>query len=169
MLTQNIMKELGSSTNITNGGYIQHLQVDPFGLHMYTDASVRILIEHLKRKEPVTLYIDATGGVVTKIPNQPKRVLYYAMVLPGSGREQPPLPVSELLSNEHSVPTLSFWLMETLRKIKKCTTRKVRQVETDYSWALINSVLLAFNKESIETYLNRVHAAIGKELCKRVS
>lgn len=167
MLTQSIMKELGTSTTLTKAGYIQHLQVDPFGVHLYTDASIRILVAHLKENPPVTLHLDATGGVVSKLPNQPKRVLYYALVFPGKGKDKPPLPVSELLSNEHSVPTLSFWLMETLRKVSRCTVHKIRQVETDYSWALINSVLLAFNKESVTTYLIRAHTIIRKQMGKK--
>jgi len=32
-------------------------------------------VHHLQTKSPVSLYLDATGGVVSKIPEQPKRVL----------------------------------------------------------------------------------------------
>lgn len=145
ILCQKIMKEC-SGTASQVAGYIQHLQVDPFGVHLYTDCGLRILAEHLKNSPPVTLHLDATGSVMSRIPNQSKIILYYAIVLPGKGKDKPPLPVSELISNEHSIPTLTFWQMETLRQLNKITTRKVHQVETDFSWALIGSVLLAFNK-----------------------
>ncbi len=39
----------------------------------------------------------------------------------------------------------------------KIHTIKIHQVETDYSWALIQSVMLAFNKEHISSYLNRAY------------
>ena len=153
------MKEC--SSNVSSGGYIQHLQVDPFGVHLYMDAGINILVEHLKQPTPVTLHLDATGGVVSKIPNQKKRVLYYALVLPGMGKDKPPVPISELITNQHSIPTLTYWLMETLRKVSKCTSRRVQQVETDYSWALMDSVLLSFNKETISAYLERAHEVIA--------
>ncbi|XP_027888726.1 uncharacterized protein LOC114154119 isoform X2 [Xiphophorus couchianus] len=77
------------------------------------------------------------------------------MVLPGMGKDKPPLPITELLTNSHTVPSISHWLMEFNRKLTHTTKIKIAQIETDYSWALINSVLLAFNKEDISQYLHR--------------
>jgi len=47
MLCQKIMKECSGTTSQV-AGYIQHLQVDPFGVHLYTDCGLRILADHLK-------------------------------------------------------------------------------------------------------------------------
>lgn len=52
--------------------------------------------------------------------------------------------------------------METVCKVSQMTSCKMRQVEADFSWALIGSVLLSFNKESI-TYLNRAHSRVSLE------
>ncbi len=136
-------------------GYIQNFQVDPFSCHMYTEKGISILVTHLRTKSPVTLYLDAIGSVVSKIPEQKKRVLYYALVLAGQGHGTPPLPISEMLSNDHTVPSVSFWLMQFVHNLSKFTTLKIRYLETDFSWALIQAVLLAFNKESILSYLDR--------------
>ncbi|XP_060780100.1 uncharacterized protein LOC132888110 isoform X2 [Neoarius graeffei] len=106
------------------------------------------------------LYLDATGGVVQKLPNQSKRVLYYALVLPGAGKDKPPLPVAELVTNSHTVPSISHWLMEFFRRMRQMTGRRVAQMETDYSWALINSVLLACNHEDISGYLDRTFSIV---------
>lgn len=97
----------------------------------------------------MSLYLDATGGDVSKIPDQPKRVLYYALALPGKPRDASPLPILEMLSNDHSVPPITFWLMKFALHLTKYTHVPIHQVETDYSWALIQSVMLAFNKEHI--------------------
>lgn len=40
----------------------------------------------------------------------------------------------------------------------KCARLTVRQVETEYSWALMQAVLLAFKKENIITYLEKCFA-----------
>lgn len=82
-------------------GYIQHFSVNQFIVHLYSELGISILVHHLRSKSPVSLYLDATGGVVSKIPEQPKPVLYYALTLPGNaGRDAPPLPICEMLSNE---------------------------------------------------------------------
>jgi len=161
-LTQNIMKECDAEFH-KMPGYIQHFQVDPFGVHMYTETGIGIVVQHLRQKTPLTLYLDATGNVASKVPGQTKRLLYYSLTLPGGGQNVPPLPVCEMLTNEHSVPPITFWLMQFIRKVSQYTKLRVQQVETDYSWALLQSVLLSFNKESIVSYLDRAFATCLKQ------
>lgn len=110
---------------------------------------------------PTTLYLDATGGVVQKVPNQSKRVLYYALVLPGMGKDKPPLPVAEFVTNSHSVPSITHWLMEFKRRLSHITRRKIAQIETDYSWALMNSMLISFNQEDVSAYLCRAFQIVS--------
>ena len=160
-LTQNIMKECDSNFH-KMPGYIQHLQVDPFGVHMYTETGISIVVQHLRTNNLLILHLDATGNVASKVTGQTKRVLYYCLTLPGGGQNAPPLPVCEMLTNEHSIPPITFWLMQFLRKLSQYTKLRVNQVETDYSWALLQSVLLAFNKESITSYLDRAFAICSK-------
>ena len=152
IMAQNIMKECDTFTFCP--GYIQHIQIDHFAVHLFTKVCLEITAYHLKTRKPITLLLDATGGVVSKIPNQEKRVLYYCLALPGGGRNRPPLPVTEMITNDHTIPNVFFWLMKTISKLSMVTTSRVHQVETHYSWALIQSVLLAFNKENmLSTYV----------------
>lgn len=155
-LIQTILQECDTKY-FTIPGYIQHFTVNPFMVHMYSELGISILVHHLRSRLPVSLYLDATGGVVSKIPDQPKCVLYYALALPGKGKNTPPLPVCEMLSSDHSIPPISFWLMQFALHLTKYTHLTVHKVETDYSWALIQSVMLAFNKEHIISYLNRAY------------
>lgn len=151
-MTQNIMRECDNKF-YRMPGYIQHL---PFGVHLYTETGISILVQHLRRKAPVSLYLDAgTGNVVTKIPNQKKRVLYYSLTLPGGGHNAP---VSEMLTNEHSIPPITNWIMKFLLQVSQYTRLRIHKVETDYSWALMQSVLIGFNKESVVSYLERAFA-----------
>lgn len=155
-LMQTILKECDTKY-FSIPGYIQHFTVDPFMVHMYSELGMSILVHHLRSRLPVSLYLDATGGVVSKIPDQPKCVLYYALILPGNGPNTPPLPVCEMLSNDHSIPPITFWLMQFALHLTKYTHLTIHKVETDYSWALIQSVMLALNKEHIISYLNRAY------------
>lgn len=84
-----------------------------------------------------------------------KRILYYSLTLPGGGKRKPPLPVSEMLTTDHTIVSIERWLRKFMFDISTCTTKRVQHVETDYSWALIHSVLFAFNGDTIHAYLNR--------------
>lgn len=64
---------------------------------MYTETGRNILVQHLRRKAPLTLHLDATGNVARKVPSQTKIFLYYAITLRGGGQNAPPLPVCEKL------------------------------------------------------------------------
>lgn len=86
--------------------------------------------------------------MVSKIPDQKKRVLYYAIVLAEHGRGAPPLPVAEMLTN-NTVPSIAYWLLQFLNTVRQFTLLTVSHVETDFSWALMQAVLLSFNKENI--------------------
>lgn len=152
MLTQKIKKDTDLSYRFWPG-YSQHLQVDLFGVHLYTETGLGILVQHLRKRHPVTLHLDATGGVVSRIPSQAKTVLYYSINLPGQGKNKPPLPVSELITNDHTIPNIYFWLHQTVTKIQKLTVYHIHQIKTDFSWALIQSVLVSFNKQDIHVYL----------------
>jgi len=154
-LTQSIIR--ATDTEFYNiSGYVHNFQVDQFGAHLYTKTGMTILA-HCLKKSQVTLYLDATGSIISSLPKQKKKILYYALTLPGRGRDAPPLPVSEMISSEHSVPPITFWLIQFLLKLSTYTTIKIHCVETDYSWSLMQAVLLSFNKESLLAYLESVH------------
>lgn len=131
-LTQNIMKQ-GDFKFHKMPGYVQHFQVDPFGVHMHFETGISIVVQYLRRKTPLTLHLDATGNVASKVPVQMKRLLYYSFTLPRGGQNAPPLPVCKMLTNKHSVPPITFWPMQFLQKISQYTKLRVHQVETDYS------------------------------------
>ncbi|KAI2645922.1 Pre-mRNA-processing ATP-dependent RNA helicase PRP5 [Labeo rohita] len=127
-LTQSIIKHC-DITSYFAPGYVQHFQVNPFRVHLYTETGLSILVSILRDRSPVSLYLDATGGVISRIPDQNRSILYYSLTLPGKGRDAPLLPVSEMIA-----------------------------METDYSLAMMQAVLLAFNKETMPAYLERTSA-----------
>ncbi|KAG7518939.1 hypothetical protein JOB18_047736 [Solea senegalensis] len=58
MLTQKVIN--ASSLHASSKGYLHHLQIDPFAIHLQTDTGTKILAEHLKQPSPISLYLDAT-------------------------------------------------------------------------------------------------------------
>ena len=74
---------------------------------------MRILIEHIKSVENLSLYINETGGVVKRPSNMKGKIFYYASVLPGVGKAIPSLPVAEMLSG-HTVPDVSIFFTKVV-------------------------------------------------------
>lgn len=48
--------------------------------------------------------------------------------------------------------------MQFTLHLSRHTQIHIQQAETDYSWALMQRVLLAFNKENVHSYLDRTYA-----------
>lgn len=69
ILTQQIIRE-SDTAYIFCPGYIQHLQVDPFGVHL--DNEQGIPVDHLRQSTKVTLFLDATSGVVRWLRTNPR-------------------------------------------------------------------------------------------------
>ncbi|KAF3843861.1 hypothetical protein F7725_002710 [Dissostichus mawsoni] len=61
------------------------------------------------------------------------------------------------------IPPLAYWLLQFLHTLGKYTTHRVNQIETDFSWALMQATLLAFNRESVDAYLARTFAIINRQ------
>lgn len=110
----------------------------------------RDLIAHLRRKKPVKLYLEATGSVVCWLPDQKKTCFALCTCCSCSGwtwSRWTPLPVAEMLTNSHNVPSISSRLLQFLHQIRQFTVMTISHVETDFSWALMQAVLLAFNEK----------------------
>lgn len=152
----NMIKEILRENDTQNKkilGYIHFFSVDPFTVIMFTEDTIRLYREACNSNIP--LHLDATGSIVNKIPNQTKRVFYYALVLRKDGC--PTIPVAEMITNSNTTVTITLFL----GKIKEAATTLFNRailpvrVEVDFSWAIINSILLIFNAESIIKYLHK--------------
>ena len=129
-------------------GYIQ----ESFGTILFTEKQIRYLLS-LKPKKNVFCYLNATGSIVSSLSNKP--LYYYALVLPGSA-DYGPMPVAEFLSDTHSVPQITWFLSSFNHAVHQITSRKViiKKIETDFSLALIISVIKSFNSMSLSRYLH---------------
>ena len=87
------------------GGYIKYLTKNPFSVILFSDLQVKLLNQVIKSKEN-RLYLDATGSVINKVPDQPSKVLYDALVVSGINANDPLIPVARFISNRHTVPDI---------------------------------------------------------------
>ncbi len=159
LILQDLYNEMDGEEHSTGiSGFIQYFSVSPFKVHLYSSKQLQLYRTQCRTGETV-VHIDATGSLINKIPGQPKGVLYYAMVVENPLPGKAGIPVAEMLSNDQRSSEIQHFVTRFLHAAAKgqaISTVAPRQIETDYSWAMIQAVLSACNKEDCQTYLTRV-------------
>ena len=95
------------------------------------------------------LYCDATGTITTLLSST---LLYYSLVVqhPSSGS---PVAIAEMVSSEHSITAVSFFLDNFRRE--EGIIFGFKKIVTDRSQVLLQNFLRIFNMENLSFYLNR--------------
>ena len=125
---------------------------------------IKILSQHLRCEPDLSLYIDATGGVVKKPSTMKGEIFYYALVLPDAKRGRPSLPVAEMLTNGHTVADVSSFLRKWLYLVQRFSKILPYKVETDFSYVFIHTLLNVLNNESLDDYINRLVTTVNYKL-----
>ena len=159
--TKEIMKDLDTE-NKNNPGYIQEVSVDPFLLVTFTEDQIKIL-QSLFKLGKVNLYLDATGSVVRKVSQDRNKVFYYAVVVQLKDVQEPPLPIAEMITDDHSALSVTRFLGKFRHSCIKITGQTLQpdKIETDFSWPLITASLLVYNQENIARFLDRAYQILN--------
>ena len=134
-------------------GYVQYIVQDPFIINLYTKKQIEIF--KLYKNDNTVLNIDATGSIIKRPPMCKKSTYYYALTLQHPVCCTSPLPVAEMISSDHGTAEITHFLNKWVLTCKAILHKglKIDQIEMDYSWAIMHSTCLAFNKLSIAIYL----------------
>ena len=115
-------------------GYIQHLGVRPLEIILFTDKQIQLFIEKYQNGT-CWLYVDATGSIIHPTRSEQKRLLYY--------------------TESHTTASITnFFLRFKTATAQFQRNPRPQKVEVDFSWALIQVVLLSFNQHDIKAYLD---------------
>lgn len=102
-------------------------------------------------KSETTIAIDATGSLVRKVklPNgrSTGHIFLYAIVINFAKKT---VPVFQMLSETHVTEFIEYFLKQWLRR----GAPKPRETVCDYSRALLSGLCLAFNNETIKSYVD---------------
>ena len=161
-LLQEVYKEVHPASKHTEGGFVQYFSSYPFKVHMMLDDQAALYLNEVKNGDTV-LYLDATGSLVKNIPGQKKQVFYYALIMENPIKGRAGIPVSEMLTNDQHASEIKHFLsrfVNTVSKSRAIASVVPRRVETDFSWALLQSVLYAFNAEECKAYLERTYRIV---------
>ena len=158
------MQILFRETDIDNSvkGFIQRRGSDPFYAIMYSEPQLQLL-----NRKGVILYLDATGSIFRKWQGFQKRMLLYSLILRCDRKGEPPIPIAEMISNDHTTEMISNMLLSLRMDLNRIHGESVNfrfpaeLIVTDFSWALIHSSLHMLNNAlNIDLYLTATHDSL---------
>lgn len=134
--------------------YIQEAAV-PQKIYLFTEKQLAIMQANRKKLLKLsrnTLFFDATGSILRKFDKSSKRVFLYSLIAHIRSEEKKEgilLPVAEaFLSSHYTGDILQFLVfLKTFCQKKGIAWPIAERICTDWSLAIINSVLIAFNCE----------------------
>jgi len=129
---------------------IREIGLDKFYVIYFSSEQLFLYKQFVRQTEKTGIFsIDATRSLIKSIKNPDDStdfVFLYQAVVPYKTKI---LPVLQMISTKYDTNILTYWLREWLRADTSCP----REVVTDYSFALLNAVALAFNSCDLNVYV----------------
>jgi len=128
----------------------------PFRVHLFSEPQIERYVNYCKKEKYSYVHIDATGGVLKRIPEQ-NQTLLYAIVFKDGTDCINTIPLAHAFLTDHTVPSISYFLGNVAHEITEFKKKTILPsfFVIDFSASLMNSILQAFNGENINTHLNR--------------
>lgn len=145
-------------------GYVHDLAEIPFRTHLYSEQQIKRYLNYCKAEKYSYLHIDATGGVIHKMNDQSHPFLYAVIFKDGTDCNDT-VTLGHALLTQHRVSSIAFFLSSLVDSISQIAGKVMLPsfVIIDFSPAIMNAVLQAFNIESINAHLNRCWNVIQKK------
>jgi ubiquitin C-terminal hydrolase len=143
-----------------HGGFVHTICYHPLIVHMWIEDQVRLW--HRRCANDVS-YLDATGTIVAN--HNGKRVLYYGLVVRHPNEGDPSVAVAEMLTSDQSTGNIRFFIERFRREESRIFNGRLtapRQLNTDYSRAILLAVLKEFNNETLQTFFQRAFRILHK-------
>ncbi|CAF1462902.1 unnamed protein product [Adineta steineri] len=143
-------------TSTTVQGYVQVVGEMPFRVHLFSEPQIERYVNYCKKEKYSYVHIDATGGVLKHLSEQNQTLLYAVVFKDGTDCINT-IPLAHAFLTNHTVPSITYFLGSLSHEITEFKKKKVLPsfFVIDFSASLMNSILLAFNEENINTHLNR--------------
>ncbi|CAF3717580.1 unnamed protein product [Rotaria sordida] len=161
-------------------GAIQVVQLRPFCIVAFTEASIRLYDAIVSHPETVLSW-DATGGIIKNTASISRQCLYYELTVshPNITNEDSLVPLTFMLSESQTLHTVTNWLTafkESYKKVfphKKDSFPRPAVILSDRAQVLLQAALHFFNDENYQQFLARAyrivtHQAIQNDLSKTI-
>ncbi|CAF1491231.1 unnamed protein product [Adineta steineri] len=143
-------------TSIHIGGYIQAVGEIPFRAHLYSEDQIERYAKYCIKEKYSFLHLDSTGGILKQM-NKQQQSLLYAVIFKDGNDCGDTASLGHALLTRHTVPSISFFLADLAYSIVEVKNKLILPsfFIIDFSAALMNSILTAFNQQNINTHLNQ--------------
>ncbi|CAG7734976.1 unnamed protein product [Allacma fusca] len=141
--------------------YIQTISYSPFAVVLFMDLQLRALQELLKCTRDIVGHLDATGSLIRPLIELETGPIYvYSLVIENPMRNGPPLALLEFIDKQHDSDSIAVslkWFLKKAHRYLDLTPQQTifSRIETDFSLALLGSVLQAFLHINMPIYLNQ--------------
>ena len=154
-----VRQQLLEDTDVTSAeikGYVQVMGEKPFRLHLTSEEQILRYTNYCGKSKYSHVYIDATGSIVKSLPHQ-KIVLLYAAIFKDGNDPSNVIPLGHAILADHTTTSISYFLGTLRQNIVTMKDKPIRPsfFVTDFSPAIFNAILLAFNHEDIRSHLKR--------------
>ena len=151
-------------TSLKIKGYVQTMAEKPFRLHLTSEAQIARFSHYCKKSRYSHIHIDATGSIVKSLPHQ-KIVLLYAAVFKDGSDPTNVIPLGHAILADHTATSISYFLGTLRQGIVTLNDKVVRPsfFVVDFSPAIFNAILQAFNHEDIHAHLKRCWNVIHRK------
>ena len=147
---QNVLA-LKEDSNLVD--FIRLFSIDPFIIHYWSNEQILLYKQYVRSLgNSMAVSIDATGSLIKKTGISEKHIFLYSIVV-----NHNQMPVGQMISAAHSTHFLTFWLLQWSKDFAIPKT-----VVCDHSYALLNSISLAFNNVNLTHYLNKSFEIVQK-------
>jgi hypothetical protein len=143
---------LSSSKTSHVRGYIQNLDIAPFGMLLFSD--LQLLIWKSIMKDNPILYFDSTGSILKSPSSETESKPFLYSLVAHCVELKKIIPIAEFLTTRHHQDNIASYLFRLKRLMAyEGKSLQPKIIVTDFSMALINSVMIAFNSSTLIEYL----------------
>lgn len=139
-------------------GSIQAVGSNPFFVFYMTTPQLHAYNEYCRLQKWLFINIDTTGSIIRTIKRSDNtetgHVFLSAIVI---NFDNTTLIVCQMISERHTTEFIEFWLRTWIRN----GALKPKEAVSDYSRALLSAMSLAFNNQTIKSYVADQFAAVS--------
>ena len=157
VILKQITDKIEPSASDLTPSYIRYIRADELGVLLYCNSQLDAFLETNSRM----LFVDATGNISSS--KGKSRQFYYSGAFK-SKKNNFTIPAFEFISSKHDIASLGSQMKFFARdlSLRANNSTPVKIVVTDFSFAIMNSVSLAFNDCSLLIYLDMIFKLIAK-------
>ncbi len=139
----------------TDNDVLQNVLMHPKGIMLWSTKTLSVFY---KRSKEDIVYLDATGSVIKKRPQNPPYYVY-ELVVRNPSRGASPLPVASYVTCDHTTASVTYFLQsfqtDLLRMYGSGSIKRPVMIICDGSLVLMHSISITFCRTGLEDLLQK--------------